>query len=90
MILFKEMKKYESGDKEWLINYNENKLWAKTTLRDHLASSPATVALYFNDSIQLSLIKWLPCTWEKESVLFLICLLSSSENKKINIFFVLS
>lgn len=40
------MKKYESGDKEWLINYNENKIWAKTTLKDHLASFPATVELY--------------------------------------------
>lgn len=46
------MKKYESGDKEWLINYNENKIWVKTTLKDHLASFPATVELYFNDSIQ--------------------------------------
>lgn len=49
MVLLKEMKKYESGDKEWLMNYNENKIWAKITLKDHFASSPATVELYFND-----------------------------------------
>ena len=43
------MKKDESGDEEWLINYNENKIWAKMYLTRTFAFSPATVQLYFNE-----------------------------------------
>lgn len=32
-----------------MVNGNDNKVWAKRTLDGHLASSPPSVELYFNE-----------------------------------------
>ena len=34
---------------DWLTNYNNNKIWLKSNLREHLVSSPTTIELYFNE-----------------------------------------
>lgn len=81
------MKKDESGDEEWLINYNENKIWAKMYLTRTFAFSPATVQLYFNEvswiiSDQVAIMK------KGETIFFLRYLQSTREDKTITIYLV--